>query len=456
MLPGAVAVYPRRMQTFHSSPANDHASAANDAGHAPSYYAASANRELCFAPLAGEQQADVCIVGGGFSGLNTAIELAERGLSVVLLEARRIGWGASGRNGGQLIRGVGHDVAQFAPLIGAEGVDALKRMGFEAVDIVRERIERHAIDCDLTWGYCDLATKARHLRGFDEEYADLLRLGYRHPLQRISRPNMPTVIGSQRYIGGLLDMGSGHLHPLNLALGEAAAAQALGARLHERSVVERIRYGKRLQVHTAQGVVHADNLVLACNAYLNGLQPQLAGKVLPAGSYIIATERLPPALCRELLPQNSAVCDQRVALDYFRLSADGRLLFGGACHYSGRDPRDIAAYMQPKMLKVFPQLVGIGIDYQWGGMLGIGANRLPQIGRLPDQPNVFYAQAYSGHGLNVTHLAGRLLGEAISGQYGGRFELFAKVPHRTFPGGRALRSPLLALGMLWYRFKDLF
>ena len=424
--------------------------------HAPSYYAASANRSLEFAPLQGEQQADVCVVGGGFSGLNTAIELAERGFSVVLLEAHRIAWGASGRNGGQLIRGVGHDVEQFQPVLGAEGVDALKRMGFEAVDIVRQRIDRYAIDCDLTWGYCDLATKPRHLDGFDADLADLTRLGYPHPLRRLAQNEMGEVIGSDRYLGGLIDMGSGHLHPLNLALGEAAAAQSLGVRLFEQSAVERIEYGSKVRVHTAQGSVLADQLVLACNAYLQGLNPELSGKVLPAGSYVIATEPLPATLAKELLPQNMAVCDQRVALDYFRLSADGRLLFGGACHYSGRDPKDIAAYMQPKMLKVFPQLQGTRIDFQWGGMIGIGANRLPQIGRLDDHANVYFAQAYAGHGLNATHLAGRLLAEAISGQAQGRFDLFAAVPHPTFPGGQRLRSPLLALGMLWYRLKDLF
>lgn len=424
--------------------------------HAASYYAASANRQLDLPRLEGEQVADVCIIGGGFTGLNTAIELAERGFSVVLLEARRIGWGASGRSGGQLIRGVGHDVEQFTGVIGEEGVDELKRMGFEAVEIVRQRIARHAIDCDLSWGYCDLATKPRHLKNFEDDYADLQRLGYPHPLRHLDKAGLSEVIGSERYLGGLLDMGSGHLHPLNLALGEAAAAQALGVRLFEHSVATRIEYGAEVRVHTASGTVRAKQLVLACNAYLGQLQPQLAGKVLPAGSYIIATEPLPESLCRELLPQNSAVCDQRVALDYFRLSADRRLLFGGACHYSGRDPRDITAYMQPKMLDVFPQLRGIGIDYQWGGMIGIGANRLPQIGRLPEQANVYYAQAYAGHGLNVTHLAGRLLGEAISGQLEGRFDLFARVPHPTFPGGRLLRSPLLALGMLWYRLRDQF
>jgi glycine/D-amino acid oxidase-like deaminating enzyme len=430
--------------------------ASNSHDHAASYYAATATQPLEFAPLLGEQRADVCIVGGGFSGLNTAIELAERGFSVVLLEAHRIGWGASGRNGGQLIRGVGHDVEQFQSVLGDRGVDDLKRMGFEAVEIVRERIERYAIQCDLTWGYCDLATKQRHLDGFEADYADLQRLGYPHPLRRVPKEAMRDVIGSDRYVGGLIDMGSGHLHPLNLALGEAATAQALGVRLYERSAVERIDYGTEVRVHTAQGSVRADQLVLAGNAYLGSLNKSLAGKVLPAGSYIIATEPLPEAVRQELLPQNMAVCDQRVALDYFRLSADGRLLFGGACHYSGRDPKDIAAYMQPKMLEVFPNLRNTRIDFQWGGMIGIGANRLPQIGRLPDQPNVYYAQAYAGHGLNATHLAGRLLAEAISGQLEGRFDLFSRVPHPTFPGGQRLRSPLLALGMLWHRLKDEF
>jgi len=422
--------------------------------HAASYYAATVNRQLAYPPLAGEEVADVCVVGGGFSGLNTAIELARKGFAVVLLEARQIGWGASGRNGGQLIRGVGHGVEQFEPVIGAEGVRQIKLMGLEAVEIVRRRVEEFAIDCDLTWGYCDLANKPAHLEGFAEDKAELESLGYRHELRLLQPGQMHEVVGSNRYCGGMIDMGSGHLHPLNLALGEAAAAASLGVRLFEHSPVTRIEHGAEVKVHSARGVVRARTLVLACNAYLNGLDPTLGGKVLPAGSYVIATEPLGEARARSLIPQNMALCDQRVALDYYRLSADNRLLFGGACHYSGRDPADIAAYMRPKMLKVFPSLADVRIDFQWGGMIGIGANRLPQIGRLKDQPNVYHAQAYAGHGVNATHLAGKLLAEAIAGEVGGGFELFDKVPHITFPGGKHLRSPLLALGMAWYRLKE--
>ena len=425
------------------------------ARHTASYYAASSVQQPNYPVLNGEVVADVCVIGGGYSGLNTALELAERGFSVVLLEARKIGWGASGRNGGQLIRGVGHGLEQFSNVIGSDGVRQMKLMGLEAVEIVRERVQRYQIPCDLTWGYCDLANKPHHLQELAEDAEELRSLGYRHEVRLLQAGEMGSVIGSDRYVGGMIDMGSGHLHPLNLALGEAAAAQQLGVQLFEQSEVTRIDYGHEVKVHTVQGHVRAKTLVLACNAYLNGLNPQLGGKVLPAGSYIIATEPLGEAQATRLLPQNMAVCDQRVTVDYFRLSADRRLLFGGACHYSGRDPQDIGAYMRPKMLKVFPQLADVKIDFQWGGMIGIGANRLPQIGRLADQPNVYYAQAYAGHGLNATHLAGKLLAEAISGQQQGRFDLFAQVPHITFPGGKHLRSPLLALGMLWHRFKEL-
>ncbi|MND90893.1 Gamma-glutamylputrescine oxidoreductase [compost metagenome] len=418
------------------------------------YYYATRNRSLDCPALEGQAQADVCVVGGGFTGINTAIELAERGHSVILLEARQLAWAASGRNGGQLIRGIGHDLGKFEKYIGSDGCQTLERLGLEAVEIVRRRVQKHAIDCDLRWGHCELANTPAHYAGLIRERDALEQQGYAHEVSLVEPHDMARVVGSDRYVGGLIDNGSGHLHPLNLALGEAAVAQSLGVRICENSMVTRIEYGSRVRVHTERGQVLANTLVLAGNAHLGGLEPALSGKVLPAGSYVIATEPLDQALAESLIPANRALCDQRVGLDYYRLSADRRLLFGGACRYSGRDPSDVAAYMRPKMLKVFPQLAGKRIDFQWSGMIGIGANRLPQIGRLREQRNVYYAQAYAGHGLNTTHLAARLLAETISRKQSLGFDLFHKVPHMTFPGGQRLRSPLLALGMLWYRLKD--
>lgn len=423
--------------------------------HARSYYLASANAMPERPALAEDLSADVCVIGGGFTGVNTAIELAQRGLSVILLEARRIGWGASGRNGGQLIRGIGHDVSGFARHVGEEGVRYLQRAGIDSVALVGERIREHSIDCDLRWGFCELANTPAQFAAFKGEQQSLGALGYKPETRLVAAQDMAQVVGSERYAGGLVDMGSGHLHPLNLVLGEARVAEALGVRIFEQSPALQLIHGDTVQVRCASGTVRAANLVLACNAHLEELEPRLSGKVLPAGSYIIATEPLPAALADELIPQNLALCDQKVGLDYYRLSADRRLLFGGACHYSGRDPLDIAAYMRPKMLKVFPQLATTAIEFQWGGKIGITANRFPQVGRLQQYPNVFYAQGYSGHGLNVTHWCARLLAEAIHAGHSQGLETFSRVPHMTFPGGKALRSPLLALGMLWYRLREM-
>ena len=423
--------------------------------HTPSYYAASAGPSPERPALEAQVSADVCVIGAGFTGVNAALELAERGMSVVLLEAQRVGWGASGRNGGQLIRGLGHDVEGFARYVGDEGVRYLQRAGFESVDIVRQRVERDGLECDLRWGYCDLANTAKHWQGFQEELASLQAQGYPHAVRLVDKDQLHGVVASDIYEGGLVDMGSGHLHPLKLIQAEAALAEAKGVRIFEGSAVLRIQQGAQAQIFTARGKVSAAHVVLACDAFLEDLEPELEGKLLPAGSYVIATEPLGAERAKALIPQNMALCDQRVALDYYRLSADHRLVFGGACHYSGRDPANIADYMRPKMERVFPQLKGIGIDFQWGGMIGISANRFPQIGRLKAAPNVYYAQGYSGHGLNVTHFAARVVAQAIAERDSRALDLFQRVPHRTFPGGKALRSPLLALGMLWYRFKEL-
>lgn len=423
--------------------------------HARSYYRATANALTERPALGSDSTADVCVIGGGFTGVNTAIELAQRGLSVILLEARRIGWGASGRNGGQLIRGIGHDVSGFAKYVGEEGVRYLERAGIDSVALVGERIREHGIDCDLRWGFCELANTPAQFAAFKGEQAHLAAMGYAHETRLVGPQDMQQVVGSSVYAGGLVDMGSGHLHPLNLVLGEAQLAESLGVRIFEHTEVLKLIHGDTVQVRCSGGTVRADHLVLACNAHLEELEPRLSGKVLPAGSYIIATEPLSEEMARQLIPQNLALCDQKVGLDYYRLSADRRLLFGGACHYSGRDPVDIAAYMQPKMLKVFPQLAHTAIEFQWGGKIGITANRFPQVGRLKQHPNVFYAQGYSGHGLNVTHWCAKLLAEGIHAGHSTGLDIFSQVPHMTFPGGKALRSPLLALGMLWYRLREL-
>ncbi|MGU3309923.1 NAD(P)/FAD-dependent oxidoreductase [Pseudomonas sp. M5A4_2d] len=422
--------------------------------HAQSYYLASANAMPERPSLGTDLSADVCVIGGGFTGVNTAIELAQRGLSVILLEARRIGWGASGRNGGQLIRGIGHDVSGFAKYVGEEGVRYLERAGIDSVALVGERIREHAIDCDLRWGFCELANTPAQFAAFKGEQDSLAAMGYAHQTRLVGPQDMPQVVGSVAYAGGLVDMGSGHLHPLNLVLGEAQVAESLGVRIFEHTQVLELIHGDTVQVRCAGGTVRAASLVLACNAHLDELEPRLSGKVLPAGSYIIATEPLSETLAKQLIPQNFALCDQKVGLDYYRLSADRRLLFGGACHYSGRDPADIAAYMQPKLLKVFPHLANTPIEFQWGGKIGITANRFPQVGRLKQYPNVFYAQGYSGHGLNVTHWCAKLLAEAIHAGHSQGLDIFSQVPHMTFPGGKALRSPLLALGMLWFRLRE--
>jgi glycine/D-amino acid oxidase-like deaminating enzyme len=420
--------------------------------HTASYYAASAKWTTKHQPLQGSIEADVCIVGGGFSGVSSALHLAERGYSVVLLEANRIGWGATGRNGGQVIGGIGHNPAQFERHIGRAGVRAIWEMGVECVDIIRERVAKYQIDCDLRWGYCDVALKPSHLRDFVAYQKAQEASGYPHKLRLLDAEETRGLVKSERYIGGLLDeTGNGHVHPLNLCLGEARAAEQLGTRIYEQSRVQKIDYGPHPVVHTEQGQVKARQVVLCGNAYLGRLVPRLASRVLPAASFIIATEPLGERE-RDVMTRRLAVCDPRTVLDYYRLSADGRLLFGGMSNYSGLAPRDVTATMRGKMLKVFPQLADVRIDYTWGGQMGIGLNRMPQLGRL--HGNVYYAQAYSGHGVAPTHMMGKLIADSIAGVEE-RFDVFARIPHRPFPGGRLLRRPALALGMLYYRLKDL-
>ena len=419
--------------------------------HTPSYYAATANWPTSYPRLESDERADIVVVGGGFSGVNTALELAERGYEVALVEANRMSWGASGRNGGQIIGGIGHDPERFIKAIGEDGVKTIYQMGIEARDIIAERIEKYAIECDLVWGYCDVALKPRHMKQFAEWKAFEKHIGNPHTYTLLDRAELREYVASERYLGGLHNTANGHLQPLNLCIGEARALESLGGRIYEQTRVTALEHGEEVVVRTEHGSIRAKQVILAGNAYLGGLVPRLASRILPSCSSIIATAPLPEALAAQLIPGNVAVCDPRTALDYFRLSADQRMLFGGLSNYTGMEPSNLQAVMRRKMEAVFPQLEGIAVDYAWSGWIGIGLNRMPQLGKLAD--NVTYIQAYSGHGVAPTHIMARITAEMIAGEPK-RFSVMSKIRHRAFPGGKLLRRPGLALGMAYYKALD--
>lgn len=422
--------------------------------HTGSYYAATANWQTDYPKLVGEQRCDVAVVGAGFTGVSTALHLMERGYDVALIESNRVGWGASGRNGGQLIDGIVEvdKISEIGRRFGNEAAEAVRKVGVDCRDVVLEKIEKYSINCDLKFGFLDVALSQDDLDYFASEVERKKAIDYPHKMELVSKEDMHTVIGSDIYLGGMTHRANGHLHPLNLCIGEARAAEELGARIFEQSQVTRIVHGEKPRVETRDGIMHAKKIVLAGNAYLGKSEPKLYGKVIPSGSYIIATEPLDPELAHELLPQDMAVCDQRVGLNYFRLSADKRMLFGGLCNYSGRDPKSITAAIQPSMVEVFPQLKNARIDYEWGGNLAITIKRIPQFGRI--EGNTWYAQGYSGHGLAPTHIAGQILADAISGDME-RFDVFEKIRHWKLPGGKWFANPALALGMLYYRLKEI-
>lgn len=417
--------------------------------HTGSYYAATVNEVTDYAPLRGAQNADVCVIGAGFTGVSTALHLAERGYKVHVVEANRVGWGASGRNGGQIISGISGE-KKIAKHLGQDGEQIMWEMGWAGHDIIRERVETYGIDCDLTWGYLDVAIKQRHIRAQLEDLEELEKYKFPHEYRLLSREETASIIGTDAYIGALLNRGNGHLHPLNLCIGEAKAAESLGATIYEQSPVLRIEHGARPCVITDQGSVTAEFVVIAGNAY-HFLEPGLRGRLFPVNSFIIATEPLAEDQVASINPQNLAVCDPNFVLEYFRLSAEKRLLFGGRCNYFGSDPAVIRQKLQVKMLRIYPQLAGTKIDYAWGGTIGVTVSRVPQLGRI--SPNVLYSQGYSGHGVNVTHLAGQIMAEAVAGTLE-RFDVFANIKPVIVPGAHRFRNPMVALGMLYYQIKD--
>lgn len=419
-----------------------------------SYYEASVTRPPLLPTLQGDHEADVLVVGAGFAGLSAAIELAQRGLRVVVLEADRVCSGASGRNGGQAIVGFASGQGPFERQLGRSDARLAWDLSLEAVRLIDERVAAFGIDCDRVLGYLYVAETAAKARRLEAEMAALAR-DYGFATDFARGADTQRLIDSPRYQAAAYDQLSGHLHPLKYGLGLAAAARALGVTIYEHSPVLSLRRGARLQAQTAAGSVSAAFGVLAGNCTLAEYGPQLAPdiapRIMPVGTYMVSTAPLDPALCRQLIPSNAAVCDTNFVLDYFRFSADHRLLFGGRVSYTTRTPERLEQLMAARLREVFPQLNPTLIEHVWGGFVDISMNRAPDFGRLGD--NLYYLQGFSGHGVALTGLAGRLVAEAVAGQ-AARFDVFARLRHRSFPGGRLLRTPMLALAMLFYRLRD--
>lgn len=419
--------------------------------HVKSYYAATANPHEPWPQLQESIQCDVCVIGAGFTGLSSALFLTETGYDVVVLEAAKVGFGASGRNGGQVVNSYSRDVDVIEQRYGKESASLLGSMMFEGASVIRDRINRYAIECDFRPGGIFAALNKRQLHHLKLQHKRWQQYGNAE-LEMLDEAGMRREVATERYVGGLLDHNGGHLHPLNLALGEAEAIRRHGGRIYERSEVTSVSYGNPHQITTAHGQVTAKFVIFAGNAYLAPhLEPRLTRMSIPCGSQIITTEPLSADKALALLPNNRCVEDCNYLLDYFRLTADNRLLYGGGVVYGAREPEDIEALIRPKLLKTFPQLAEVKFDYAWSGNFLLTLSRMPQIGRLDN--GVFYIQGDSGHGVTFTHLAGKLACEAIKGQPQ-RFDAFAKIPHLPFPGGHRFRIPLTAIGAAWYSLRD--
>lgn len=451
-------------------------------GYINSYYAASAPSQPLRPELTGTVECDVCVVGGGIAGCSAALRLAERGYRVVLLEEHRIGWGGSGRSGAQALFGVAAGQTKLEKLIGEQDARVVWDVTIEGLALMRELIARHRIDCGWVDGHLQVAVKPRH----DDELRaelDILRSKYGYEsIRYVPRDEVRSLVASERYLSALYDSNCGHLHPLKYTLGLADAAERHGVRIFEGTralgindsargkarglatgansdagaAADSVTHGASGRggavLRTARGDVRAQHVVLCGNVYLGNTAPTLASKIMAVGTYIVATEPLGAERAGALIRNNAAVADSNWVLDYFRRSTDHRLLFGGRVNYSGLSSFDAPSATRRRMVGVFPQLADVKIEYTWGGDVDITLNRAPHFGRL--SPNIYFLQGFSGHGIALTGIAGKLVADAISGT-AERFDVFTRIPHQNFPGGAALRRPALVLAMMYYRLKDL-
>ncbi|MGL4939457.1 NAD(P)/FAD-dependent oxidoreductase [Shewanella sp.] len=419
-----------------------------------SYYNATINQESDYPELDSELRVDVAIIGGGFTGVATALELAENGYQVALIEANKIAWGATGRNGGQVTGSLSGDAAmtkQLRRVIGQEAEDYVWHLRWRGHDIIKNRVAKYGIDCDLKFGHIQTAYRPQHLQDLAAMHDEAQRRGMGHFMTLVSAEDMPAYLGSPLYHGGLVNRRNMHLHSVNLCLGEARAAAGLGALIFEHSPVLDIEEGDVATVVTAKGKVRANSVLIAGNAYHKLARPALRGMLFPASLGNCATAVLPDELAKQINPQDLAVYDCRFVLDYYRLTADKRLMFGGGTNYSGRDPKNVAAELQPAIERTFPQLKGVDIEFAWAGLAGIVINRIPQLGKV--SPNVFYCQGYSGHGVATSHIMAEIIAKAIDGQLR-EFDLFAAMRHIRIPLNEWFGNQALALGMLYYTLRE--
>jgi len=419
-----------------------------------SFYEASVERKKPLPALDMDIFADICVVGGGLAGLCSALELAERGYSVAVLEAQRVGWGASGRNGGQALVGFSSDDAIEQQLPLEEG-QRLWQMTVEAMQLMRDRIKKHNIACEFTQGYLALAVSDKKARELDE-WTNSLQQRYNYPVQSIGKNEIGNWIQSDRYKGGAYDANSGHAHPLKYTLGIADAARAAGVKIFENSPVISIDRGDSPVVKTAKASIRCKFVVLAGNVYLNengdAVAPELDKRIMSVGTYIVATERMDKARCDALIKHRAAACDTNFVLDYYRPTGDNRMLFGGRVSYSTATPINLVGSMRKRMLAVFPQLSDLEVPYAWGGFVDISMNRAPDFGRV--EKNIYYLQGFSGHGLILTGMAGKVVAESIAGQ-SERFDAFGKIKHHNFPSGQVMRTAAQMLGMWYYQLKEI-
>lgn len=418
--------------------------------HAPSYYAATAIGMEHHLRLDGDRSADICIIGGGYTGLSAALHLAERGRDVVLVEANRLGWGASGRNGGQLHSAQRREQSTLEAWFGKDRAHQLFDLGEEAKALVKSLIAKHEIACDWQDGLIHAMHKQSYLKDMRHEI-DLLRRDYHvDDITELNHEEIANALGTPSYYGGWREQSAGHLHPLNYALGLARAAKRAGAKLYEQTRALKVEHGTTTRVVTETGTISAKTVILAGNGYLHGIDDHTEARVMPLHNFILATEPLGDRACK-LIPNREAAADSRFVVYYWRLSADNRLIFGGGETYGRTFPQDIKAFVRPHMLKLYPQLHDVKIDYAWGGTLAVTMKRLPFMRRL--KPGLYTACGYSGQGVGTATFAGKLLAEAISGDEE-RFDVFSKLPAPPFPGGKLLRYPTMVLAMTWYALRD--